>query len=44
MFCSMKRFKNISEERDFYLKKWKIEDENKCDKSKRYRKVKKNYE
>ena len=44
MFYSMKRFSNINEEREFLLEKWKKEDEDKCSKSKRYRKVKKNYE
>ena len=44
MFYSMKRFNNINEEREFLLEKWKIEDENECNKSKKYRKVKENDE
>jgi hypothetical protein len=44
MFYSMKRFSNISEEREFLREKWEKEDEVKCNKSKEYRKIKKNDE
>ena len=40
----MEKRLSVFEERELLLKKWKIEDENKCSKSKRYRKVKKNDE
>ena len=36
------KFRNISEEREYYINKFLKEDENKCDKSKKYRKGEKN--